>query len=129
MKVEVSNGEVLDKLSILEIKLENIADEAKLANIQKEHDVIKGTIGEPTWHEHVFRIYGFYDQLREVNGVLWEIEDSIRLKEKAQEFDSAFIQLARQVYQTNDKRAEIKKEINIYTGSELLEEKSYEDYA
>ena len=55
MKVEISDGEVLDKLSILEIKLENIADEAKLANIQKEHDVIKRTIGEPTWHEHVFR--------------------------------------------------------------------------
>jgi hypothetical protein len=129
MKVEISDGEVLDKLSILEIKLENIADEAKLANIQKEHDVIKRTIGEPTWHEHVFRKFGFYDQLRELNGALWEIEDAIRLKEKAQEFDSVFVQLARQVYQTNDKRAEIKKEINIYTGSELLEEKSYEDYA
>ena len=129
MKVEISDGEVLDKLSILEIKLENIADEAKLANIQKEHDIIKQTIGEPTWYEHVFRTFGFYDQLKELNGALWEIEDAIRLKEKAQEFDSIFVQLARQVYQTNDKRAEIKKEINIYTGSDLLEEKSYEDYA
>jgi len=128
MKVEVSDGEVLDKLSILEIKLDNMEDEAKLANIRKEHATLKQTIGEPPWHEHVFRKYGFYDQLKEINSTLWEIEDAIRVKEKNQEFDSSFIQLARQVYQTNDKRAEIKKEINIYTGSELLEEKSYEDY-
>jgi predicted transposase YbfD/YdcC len=129
MKVEISDGEILDKLSILEIKLSNITDEAKLANIQKEHDAIKQTIGEPAWHEHVFRKYGFYEQLKEINEELWGIEDAIRLKEKNQEFDAIFVQLARKVYQTNDKRAEIKKEINIHTGSELLEEKSYEDYS
>ena len=129
MKVEVSDGEILDKLSILEIKLENIIDEKKLSNVRKEHDIIKQTIGEPTWYEHVFRKFGFYDQLRELNGALWEIEDAIRLKEKAQEFDSVFVQLARQVYQTNDKRAEIKKEINIHTGSNLSEEKSNEEYS
>ena len=128
MKVEVSDGEVLDKLSILEIKLDNIEDEAKLVNIKKEHAILKRTIGEPPWHEHVFRRYGFYDQLKEINETLWEIEDEIRLKEKKQEFDATFVKLARQVYQTNDKRAEIKKEINLHTGSNLLEEKSYEDY-
>ena len=129
MKVEISDGEILDKLSILEIKLNNITDEAKLVNIQKEHDTIKRTVGEPVWYRHVFREYGFYEQLKEINEELWEIEDAIRLKEKNQEFDAVFIKLARQVYQTNDKRAEIKKEINIHTGSELLEEKSYEDYS
>tara|TARA_R100000742_G_C4254906_1_gene72896 strand:- start:455 stop:844 length:390 start_codon:yes stop_codon:yes gene_type:complete len=128
MKVELSNGEVLDKLSILEIKLQNIEDESQLNNIQKEHDILMQAIGEPPWHGHVFRKYGYYDQLREINEVLWEIEDEIRLKEKKQEFDSIFIKLARQVYQTNDKRAKIKKEINLHTGSTLIEEKSYEDY-
>ena len=128
MKVEVSDGEILDKMSILEIKLDKIENVQKLVNIQKEYDTLKETIGEPPWYEHVFRKYGFYWQLKEINETLWEIEDEIRLKEKRQEFDDIFVKLARQVYQTNDKRAEIKKEINIHTGSNLLEEKSYEDY-
>ena len=128
MKVEVSDGEILDKLSILEIKLNKIENVRKLANIQKEYDTLKETIGEPPWYEHVFRNYGFYWQLKEINETLWEIEDEIRIKEKKQEFDSQFIKLARLVYKTNDKRAQIKKEINIHTGSNLLEEKSYEDY-
>ena len=128
MKVEVSDGEILDKMSILEIKLDKIENVQKLANIQKEYNTLKETIGEPPWYEHVFRKYGFYWQLKEINETLWEIEDEIRIKEKKQQFDDVFIKLARQVYKTNDKRAEIKKEINIHTGSNLLEEKSYEDY-
>ena len=128
MKVEVSDGEILDKLSILEIKLNKIENVQKLANIQKEYNTLKETIGEPPWYKHVFRNYGFYWQLKEINETLWEIEDEIRIKEKNQEFDDVFIELARLVYKTNDKRAEIKKEINIHTGSNLLEEKSYEDY-
>jgi len=128
MKVEVSDGEILDKLSILEIKLDKIEDVQKLTNIQKEYDTLKETIGEPTWYKHVFRNYGFYWQLKEINETLWEIEDEIRIKEKKQEFDSQFVELARLVYKTNDKRAQIKKEINIHTKSNLLEEKSYEDY-
>ena len=128
MKVEVSDGEILDKLSILEIKLDKIEDVQKLTNIQKEYNTLKETIGEPTWYEHVFRNYGFYWQLKEINETLWEIEDEIRIKEKKQEFDSQFVELARLVYKTNDKRAQIKKEINIHTKSNLLEEKSYEDY-
>jgi len=128
MKVEVSDGEILDKMSILEIKLDRIENEDKLANIQKEYKTLKETIGEPPWYEHVFRNYGFYWQLKEINETLWEIEDEIRIKEKKQEFDSQFVELARLVYKTNDKRAQIKKEINIHTESNLLEEKSYEDY-
>ena len=129
MKIEISNGEILDKLSILEIKIDNITDELKLNNVKREHSTLKETLGDPPWATHVFREYGFYDQLKEINEQLWVIEDSIRLKEKAQEFDSEFISLARSVYETNDKRAEMKKEINIYTGSSLIEEKSYEDYS
>ena len=128
MKVEVSDGEILDKLSILEIKLDKIENVQKLANIQKEYNTLKETIGEPPWYEHIFRNYGFYWQLKEINETLWEIEDEIRIKEKKQEFDSQFVELARLVYKTNDKRAQIKKEINIHTESNLLEEKSYEDY-
>jgi len=129
MKIEISNGEILDKLSILEIKIDNITDELKLSNVRKEHSVLKETLGDPPWAAHIFRDYGFYDQLKEINEQLWVIEDNIRIKEKNQEFDSEFISLARSVYETNDKRAEIKKEINIYTKSSLIEEKSYEDYS
>jgi hypothetical protein len=129
MKIEISNGEILDKLSILEIKIDNITDELKLNNVKREHSTLKETLGDPPWATHVFREYGFYDQLKEINEQLWVIEDNIRLKEKAQEFDSEFISLARSVYETNDKRAEIKKEINLYTKSSLIEEKSYEDYS
>jgi hypothetical protein len=129
MKIEVSNGEILDKLSILEIKIDNITDELKLNNVKKEHSALKETLGDPPWAAHVFREHGFYDQLKEINELLWVIEDNIRVKEKNQEFDSEFISLARSVYETNDKRAEMKKEINIYTKSSLIEEKSYEDYS
>jgi hypothetical protein len=129
MKIEISNGEILDKLSILEIKMDNITDELKLDNVKKEHSVLRETLGGPSWASHVFREYGFYDQLKEINEQLWVIEDNIRIKEKDQEFDSEFISLARSIYEINDKRAEIKKEINIYTKSSLIEEKSYEKYS
>lgn len=129
MKIEVSNGEILDKLSILEIKMDNIIDEVKLSNVKKEHSILKEALGDPPWAAHVFREYGFYDQLKEINEQLWVIEDDIRIKEKDQKFDSEFVSLARSVYETNDKRAEMKKEINIYTKSSLIEEKSYEDYS
>jgi len=129
MKIEISNGEMLDKLSILEIKMDNITDELKLNNVKKEYSILKEALGDPSWASHVFREYGFFDQLKEFNEQLWVIEDNIRIKEKDQEFDSEFISLARSVYETNDKRAEIKKEINIYTESNLIEEKSYEKYS
>ena len=129
MKIEISNGEILDKLSILEIKMDNITDKLKLNNVKKEYSVLKEALGDPSWASHVFREYGFYNQLKEINELLWVIEDNIRVKEKDQEFDSEFISLARSIYEINDKRAEIKKEINIYTKSSLIEEKSYEKYS
>ena len=127
MKVEVSNGELLDKLTILELKLSNISDVKKLTNIQKEHDELNPLAGK------LFDSYGeelknLYKQLSEINSELWTIEDDIRECERNKDFGSDFVSLARAVYFTNDKRSEIKKSINLLTGSGFVEEKSYEDY-
>ncbi len=127
MKVEVSNGELIDKLTILELKLTNISDVQKLTNIQKEHDELNPLAGQ------LFDSYGeelknLYKQLAEINSELWTIEDDIREFERNKDFGSDFVSLARAVYFTNDKRSEIKKLINLLTGSGFVEEKSYEDY-
>ena len=127
MKVEVSNGELLDKLTILELKLSNISDLKKLTNIQKEHDELNPLAGQ------LFDSYGeelknLYKQLAEINSELWSIEDDIRECERNKDFGSDFVSLARAVYFTNDKRSEIKKSINLLTGSGFVEEKSYKDY-
>ena len=127
MKVEVSNGELLDKLTILELKLSNISDLKKLTNIQKEHDELNPLAGK------LFDSYGeelknLYRQLSEINSELWTIEDDIRECERNKDFGSDFVSLARAVYFTNDKRSEIKKSINLLTDSGFVEEKSYEDY-
>ena len=127
MKVEVSNGELLDKLTILELKLSNISDVQKLTNIQKEYDELNPLAGQ------LFDSYGeelknLYKQLAEINSELWTIEDDIRECERNKDFGSDFVSLARAVYFTNDKRSEIKKSINLVTGSGFVEEKSYEDY-
>ena len=127
MKAEVSNGELLDKFSILELKLLKIEDKEKLVNIQKEYNTLK-----PLAHK-LFWIYGnelqvYYDNLSVINGQLWDIEDWIRDCERKKRFDKEFVELARSVYITNDKRSEVKKLINILTGSGLVEEKSYKDY-
>ena len=124
MKIEVSIGEIVDKLSILQIKKDNITDKVKLENINKEYVYL---------HEIVFSQLKInynddYSKLLDVNKSLWIIEDKLRDKERDKSFDDDFIQLARSVYFTNDKRAEIKKEINITYGSLFVEEKSYSNY-
>ena len=124
MEIEVSVGEIVDKLSILQIKTEKITDNDKLKNVTKEYLYL---------HEIVFsKLNISYDdqylKLLEVNRELWDIEDKIRDKERDKEFDSEFIELARSVYFTNDKRAEIKKEINLNYNSTFVEEKSYNPY-
>lgn len=116
--VPVSVGEVLDKISILEIKSERIDDYKKLNNVRKELAELKHAA-----QQHRFPALEM--GLKQVNESLWDIEDRIRVKEKLAEFDDEFIELARAVYITNDKRAEIKREINIVAGSMLVEEKSY----
>ncbi len=123
MKIEVSNGELIDKLTILEIKMERMTDTVKLENVRKEYNLLEKTAGAI-----LDRSDPLYVQLKEVNQKLWEIEDRIRDYERKQEFSKSFIETARMVYFTNDLRAKIKHDINLKTGSGLMEEKSYEDY-
>jgi len=127
MKVEVSNGELLDKLSILELKLKNIKDNKKLINIKNEYG------GLSPLCNNLFDNYGnelrsLYAKLFEINAELWKIEDDIRECERNKDFGDEFVQLARAVYFTNDKRSDVKKSINLLTESGFVEEKSYEDY-
>ena len=126
ISVPVSFGELLDKIAILEIKSERIADAAKLVNIRRELDALNRT-----WSAHpaaTVDITGLRAALKAVNERLWVIEDDIRLQEKAQNFGAEFIRLARSVYFENDERARIKRDINLELGSAYVEEKSYEDY-
>ncbi|AOY88859.1 hypothetical protein BKP64_12150 [Marinobacter salinus] len=126
IKVPVSFGEVLDKITILEIKSERIKDEAKLANVRLELDELSATWNEAV--EDPGAIADLRKQLKAVNEELWVIEDDIRDQEAAQDFGPRFIELARAVYVTNDKRAAIKKDVNLALGSRFVEEKSYQDY-
>ena len=128
MKIEISNGELLDKLSILELKLKKITDENKLINVRSEFEELSPLV-QQIFKKKAVGINELYLKLSEINGNLWEIEDDIRQCERDKKFDSKFVQLARDVYFTNDIRSELKKEINILTKSGLIEEKSYEDYS
>lgn len=124
--VPVSPGELLDKITILRIKAARIADAAKLANVRVELDLL-----EATWRDSGAAIPAVADDeaaLQRVNEALWDIEDRIRDKELAHEFDAGFVELARAVYVTNDERAAIKKRINGTLGSRIVEEKSYKPY-
>ncbi|QZE14821.1 hypothetical protein K4L44_02875 [Halosquirtibacter laminarini] len=123
MKIEVSNGEIVDKLTIIEIKLERISDEDKLANLRNEHKVLDEAV-----KKIIDKNDPLYKELFDINCQLWDIEDHIRDLEREKNFGDDFIQTARSVYFTNDKRCEVKRAINDKTGSELIEEKSYEDY-
>ena len=127
IKIELSVGELLDKISILQIKIERIDDPSKLVNIKKELDVLLTLWGDSDYSSH--DLESEKNQLKGINEELWDIEDKIRDKERNQVFDQDFIELARAVYITNDKRADIKRIINSKTGSELIEEKSYSDYS
>jgi len=130
MKIEVSNGEIMDKYSILEIKLLNITDEAKRANVMKEYLELTPNIEQIYTQNEANHdeLSALYEDLLNVNKTLWNIEDQIRECERDENFGSDFIELARSVYYTNDDRADVKKQINTLTGSMLVEEKSYEDY-
>lgn len=126
MKVDISIGEFLDKLTILQIKAERISDPEKLKSIHKELDLLRG-IWQSSPHAAINLDKEMTD-LKQVNETLWVIEDDIRDKERHKLFDQGFIELARAVYVNNDKRAALKREINIKAGSELMEEKSYAGY-
>ncbi len=125
--VPVSFGELLDKISILQIKSERISDAAKLVNVHRELSAL-----ETTWMAHPAGgkdIASLRAELKAINEQLWDIEDAIRLKDKAQDFGAGFLDLARSVYLRNDERARIKKAINLALGSAYVEEKSYADYS
>jgi hypothetical protein len=124
MKIEISIGELLDKASILSIKIKKIKNTGKLNNIRKEFEI----------YEKAMRTIGLsvkspeFTELERINLMLWEIEDQIRFKESQKEFDEEFIGLARSVYKNNDLRASLKREINLRYDSSIIEEKEYTDY-
>ena len=123
---EVSAGELIDKITILEIKLRHIADEAKHANVAREYSALTSVLNrEMPTDQNLSRLRA---ELKAVNAELWRIEDEIRAQERAQTFGARFIALARAVYRMNDKRMQLKRDINLLTKSELVEEKFYEQY-
>jgi hypothetical protein len=123
---EISAGELIDKITILEIKLEHISDQPKRANIAREYAALAGALHRQIDDDP--SISRLRNELKAVNAELWRIEDEIRAQERAQTFGSEFVALARAVYRTNDKRAQLKRDINLLTMSDLVEEKSYEVY-
>jgi hypothetical protein len=125
MKVEISNGELLDKFSILEIKMGNITDPAKLTNIENEYRELTSDCTDLLRDS---TISSLYVELKSINQKLWTVEDDIRDCERSKDFGPQFVSLAREVYFTNDERARVKKEINLASGSSLVEEKSYQAY-
>ena len=127
ISVSVSVGEAMDKLTILHIKSERIDDAQKLKNIHNEIAALTPACSLPEFNTP--EVQTLVAELKSVNETLWDIEDDIRDKEFQKAFDDEFISLARSVYVTNDKRAELKKQINLTTGSALVEEKSYQDYS
>jgi hypothetical protein len=126
IRIEVSPGELIDKLTILEIKRERIQDAAKRANVEIEFAALQSA------YEAGVRSSGallaLHAELRRVNARLWEIEDEIRDCERRNDFSEPFVALARSVYQNNDRRSALKREINLLLGSALIEEKSYQAY-
>lgn len=126
IQAPLSPGELLDKISILEIKSERMSEVAKLVHVRAELALLRAAWGRSVPDDEPLR--ALRAQLREVNQQLWEIEDAIRAKERAGKFDADFIELARSVYFTNDRRARIKQELNRLLGSGIVEEKSYQKY-
>ena len=124
MKIDISIGEVVDKITILSIKLNKIENDKKLINIRKEYDLLFNSLE----NSGIDVDSASFTKLETINLKLWEIEDKIRIKEANKEFDDEFIQLARNVYINNDKRSAVKREINIKYGSDIIEEKEYVSY-
>ena len=125
MKIEVSNGEIVDKMTILELKLDKIKNITQLKNIEKEWKVLNDCVMNMYQIFGDRALYNRVDELSDINSQLWDIEDWIRECEKEQRFDKEFVELARSVYKLNDQRSEIKRHINLLTKSNFVEEKSY----
>jgi hypothetical protein len=125
INIPISPGELLDKITILEIKSENIENKEKLANVETELKLLSQIWDKTSPNSD---LESLKQELKENNKALWGIEDKIRIKEFNKEFDHVFVELARSVYIQNDKRADTKKKINLKLGSMIVEEKSYADY-
>jgi hypothetical protein len=121
----IAFGELVDKISILEIKSDRIADPAKNSNVRRELEVLNAVLANFTLAPGFAEIKA---ELRRINETLWDLEDEVRRCEREQDFGSLFIEAARGIYKTNDRRAAVKRELNELAGSSLLEEKSYEDF-
>jgi|TARA_R110000796_G_scaffold94788_1_gene199701 hypothetical protein len=121
LKIEVSNGEIFDKLSILEVKSQKITDNLKLQYVNKEHQYLKQVVSMIDFSLDAEA----YKKLRDINFQLWDIEDEIRLKEEQADFGDRFIELSRLIYTLNDERFRLKKKINIETGSDFHEQKGH----
>jgi len=126
IKIDVSPGELIDKITILQIKADKIQDISKLENVNKELELLTNSLHEGVKITNELKL--IMDELQQVNETLWVIEDKIRLHEASGKFDTDFIELARAVYKENDKRANLKRKINNTLGSGLIEEKSYSAY-
>ncbi len=126
VSIDVSFGELIDKITILEIKVSHMQNAAKLHNVQHELNLLKNVLANHVQFNQ--RVEDLTDQLRNINGQLWVVEDKLREREKLKIFDEEFITLARSVYITNDSRAKIKRELNEILKSEIVEEKDYQPY-
>ncbi|MDQ2082187.1 DUF6165 family protein [Xanthobacteraceae bacterium Astr-EGSB] len=126
MFVEVAAGELIDKITILEIKLENMRDAAKLANVKREYDVLMDVYRREV--QETPELLDMTRRLKQINKTLWDIEDSIRELDRRGEFGEEFVKLAKLVYRSNDARAGAKRDINTLLGSRIIEEKSYSAY-
>ena len=126
IQVPISPGELLDKITILQIKSERIADPDKVANVRLELDMLSQVWSAAVTMDDT--IAALTSELKSINETLWEIEDDIRDEERNKRFGERFIELARAVYVTNDQRAEAKKKVNLHLNSNIVEEKSYQDY-
>ena len=124
--IPVSWGELFDKITILQIKIENLQEKNALNNVKTEHDQLNTIYNNNFLIDEIARV--LFNDLKEINQKLWDIEDKIREKEKSKKFDKEFIELARNVYFTNDERSRIKRNINETLGSKIIEEKSYSKY-
>ncbi len=124
--IPISPGELLDKITILQIKAERISDPVKVANVKTELDMLNKVWDESVESDNV--ITALSAELKSINERLWKIEDDIRDEERNRRFGERFVELARAVYVTNDERANAKKKVNLHLNSTIVEEKSYQDY-
>jgi hypothetical protein len=125
--VPISFGELIDKITILELKVERISDPQKVANIRRELDLLKAARARDTVADNA--IAPLHAELKRINATLWDIEDRLRTCERDKVFGAEFVELARSVYRANDHRAALKRQISEVAGSPIIEEKSYRDYA